>query len=280
MKKIPLAARICFFSTLALSLAATVLRTVAMFVCFDTEVGYFDASFLTTLLTVLTYVAVLLPAVLAILTPKGQLSTQWTEVKRGLTAIIPAVCCAFGGLWVLITYFYRDEDIGLWFLVSLPALASAAYYALRLCRGQGRRVPEALFNILCFAPLLWGLLAIAETYMDQFTTMNSPIKLSLQLAFLSALLAIISSLRFHFQKALPRCAMLFNAAACFFCLSASIPVLVALAAGILTNILHGAYAVVLLGIGIYTLLHFIAYFRASTDEAPENSESSSVADSL
>ncbi len=273
MKIKSLTARLCLITAAALSLAGAILRTVAMFICFDTEVGYFDASLLSTLLTVLSFAAVLLPAALCVATPKDTLPSVWPEPHRSFAPVLPFALFMASGLWMLLQVNSGQSANKILLIAGILALVAGLYYLLLIID----RLQANALSAVGYAPILWALLSVAETYADQFTTMNAPVKLSLQFGFLSVMLLTTSELRFRLSKPAPRAALCFHCIALFFCLNGSIPTLIALAAGILDRPIHGAYALALLGVGIYAALRLIFYFTIHAPEAVTSEEESAEA---
>ncbi len=262
MSRKPLTAHCCFYISLALALIGSILRTVAMFTAFDHEIGYFDPSAYTTLLSILSFAAVLFPTVLSLATPKGALPAVWPEPKHNAAAALPFILMGVGTawqLWIVVSDGFQNR---LLLLSGAIALFSTLYYFMAMAKSDSPAVPA-----LGFCPILWGLLSTAETYTDQFTTMNSPIKLGLQFGFLGVALLTTAELRFRLNKAAPRAALCIHGIALFFCLTGSIPTLIALAAGVLTRPIHGAYALSLLGVGLYAVCRLIFYMVIPAPEA-------------
>ncbi|MBE6558938.1 MAG: hypothetical protein E7661_08055 [Ruminococcaceae bacterium] len=274
MKKMPLTAKICLLSAGVLTLLGVILRTVAMFVCYDGEVGYFDSTPLSLLLTILSFAAALLPLPLTLLIPKGSLPTTWPIFKRNIVAVVPFALFAVAGGWTLWVGVSGDSATML-LLSGILALASALYYIMT----TGKTAPH-LVAWIGYLPILWGLISMAETYTDQWTTMNSPIKLALQFGFLGVMLVTVSELRFLLGKPAPRASLCFHSIAIYFCLTGSIPTLVALAAGILDRPIHGAYALGCLGVGIYAAVRLVVYllFPDISGNTPETEVSSTDAE--
>ena len=129
------------------------------------------------------------------------------------------------------------------------ALPAALYFVLSANR-QDSRYPDWL-SLVGFLPVLWCIAAVADTYTDQFTAMNSPIKISLQMGFLGLALILVSELRFRLGKALPRVATALMSIGVFFSMNGAIPVLLGTGAHLLDNELHLFYSFVLLCGGVY-----------------------------
>ena len=245
--------------TAALTLVGIGLRAVAMFTVFDTEVGYFDASVITVLMTAVSFVGAILPIVLSFFIPQDTLPTHWHEPRKNIAAIPALVCFMLCGGWTLYQAFLGSFSNRLLSVSGALALLSTLYPLLVLAVSIGRPIKNTTLSAIGFLPIFWALISLAETYTDQFTTMNSPIKLGLQFGFLGVMLFTVSELRFRLDKPLPRTALCFHAIAVFFCLTGSIPTLIALAAGILKNPVHTAYALGLVGSGIYAAARLAIY---------------------
>ena len=277
MKKMPLTARLCFIMTAAFTLSIAIFRTVAMFVFYDEEVGYF-APGVATVLTILPICFVVACIVLSIATPKNILPTVWPEGKRNV-AWVPAVLFAGCGLWELIlglTTRPLDKTV---IILALLALLSSFYYIAVLIR-----LNPAITSLFGFAPVFWGIVAMLNTYTDQNTTMNSPVKLALQFGFLGIMLATLAELRYRYNKPTPRASLCFHCFAVFFGLTGSIPTLVFLIPSLphpqnapANAYMHSAYVLALLGVGIYAAVRLYVYFTivpadaATTDNTLDTS---------
>ena len=253
--------RLCFALTAALTLLAAVLRTVCMLTVFDEAVGYFNKGILSTLSTVLYFVGVLTPAICAAFIPKGALPAALHTRLRlpaaflwGLSLIVFAV---FGvrhlfAIGVLPASLFTLRTLPVW--LALPA----SLYLFLSGNRRHSRYPDWL-SLIGFLHVLWCVLAVAETYTDQFTAMNSPIKISLQLGFIGLMLILISELRFRLGKPLPRAAAAMMGIGAFLALCGALPILVATGARVLNNTLHLLYAAVLLCGGLYGLFIQLQY---------------------
>jgi hypothetical protein len=110
-----------------------------------------------------------------------------------------------------------------------------------------------------FLPVLWSATAIAETYTDLFTAMNSPVKITLQFGFIGFMLIMVTELRFRLGKAAPRLALALFSIGTFLCLNGALPLILGAVAGKISHVPHIAYAAALLVCGLYggyILLHF------------------------
>ncbi|MBE6586175.1 MAG: hypothetical protein E7645_06590 [Ruminococcaceae bacterium] len=263
MKISSIAAKLCLITTAVLSLADVILRIISLFTCFDAEIGYFAPTLLSSVLVALPIAAALLAIAFSLLIPKNTLPTVWPEPERDLSPVFPFALFASGGMWLLWAAVTENTAGKLTILAGILGLLSAFYYFILFTAPTSKTRKPTLVAVMGYAPILWGLVSTAETYTDQFTTMNSPIKLSLQFGFLGLMLMTTAELRFRLEKPAPRAAVCFHAIALFFCLSGGVSTLVAYTAGILDRSVHGAYAMVLLGGGIHAACRLTTYFFVS-----------------
>jgi hypothetical protein len=268
--------RVCFILIATLTLAGAALRSVCMLTQFDEVVGYFNKGLPATLSSVLYFIAVIAAIVGASLIPKGALPDKLdTRLRLPAAFLYGAVLAAFTVASFLFCYAERTHDTVLTpILLGLPA---SLYFFLSADRSG--RYPDWL-SLAGFLPVFWAVTAIWETYADQFTTMNSPVKVGLQMGFLGLALLQIAELRFRLGKALPRCAVAFMGIGVFLSLNGAIPVLLGTGAHILDNTLHLFYALVLLCGGLYGLYTLFQYtwFPAEPEEngaEPESAEPAS-----
>ena len=256
--------RICFILTAALTLAGAALRSVCMLTQFDETVGYFTKGLPATLSSVLYFIAAAAAIVGAILIPKDALPDRLdTRLRLPAAFLYGGVLAAFTVASFLFCYAERTHDTLL--VPVLLGLPASFYFFLSADRGG--RYPDWL-SLVGFLPVFWTVAAIWETYADQFTTMNSPVKVGLQMGFLGLALLQIAELRFRLGKALPRCAVAFMGIGVFLSLNGAIPVLLGTGAHILDNTLHLFYALVLLCGGLYGLYTLFQYtwFPAEHEE--------------
>ena len=271
--------RLCLILTAALTLLGTALRSLCMLTQFDAEVGYFNQGPLASLSGILYAVAVASAIVGALLIPKDTLPHKLdTRLRLPAAFLYGAVLLAFTVASFLFCYGQRTHDTVLApILLGLPA---SLYFFVSADRSG--RYPDWL-SLLGFLPVLWCVTAIWETYVDQFTTMNSPIKVGLQMGFLGLALMQTAELRFRLGKALPRGAVALMGIGVFLALNGSVPVLLGTGAHVLDNTFHLFYAIVLLcgGLyGFYTLFQYL-WFPAEPEESPEDaSEDPAPAEAL
>ena len=262
--------RLCGPVTAALILTGVSLRSVCMVACFDTSVGYFNGGFLPALSNILYFLAVAVAIAWAALTPKGLLPAQLRDSGRRPVAYLWGLSLAVFTIGVLaVCYENRTNDF-LTYPMVLGVLSSLYFFA------SGNKTGRFSDGIVAlgFIPVVWCVCAAWETYTDQFTAMNSPIKVSLQMGFLGLALVLISELRFRLGKALPRLAVALTSIGVFLSLNGGVPVLLGIGVGVLTNTLHLFYATVLLCGGLYGA---ILLFRSFTpNKAPSSTQTANA----
>ncbi len=251
--------RLYFGVFAGLTLAGVLLRTIAMLTVFDAEIGYFDPGILPHLSRILYILVAAGALVWARFLPFDTPATEWRTPLRLPFALLSALSMAVFsvGLLLLRPEILKGGSPVFLALVAFGLLGSL-YFFLSLTR-QGR-YPDGISATL-FLPVFWCTAAIAETYSDVYVTINSPVKLALQMGFIGFMLLLVAELRFRVGKPAPRAAAAFLAIGTFFTLNGSIPLLAA--SGAWGRPLHTLYAVVLLAAGLYGAYHFYCHLTAS-----------------
>jgi hypothetical protein len=242
------APRIFFLATAVLTLLGSAVRTVCYLTAFDTNVGYLNPGFLTALSNWLYFVTPAALIAIALIIPKNTLPTTLHQKLRAPSSILMAATLIAFTVTVFILYTPAKGSMLLpAVLLSIPA---ALYYGISAAKNG--RYPDWL-SLLGFLPILWCVTAVADLYFDPFVTMNSPIKVSLQVGLLGFMATVLGEIRFRIGRSLPRVAAFFFGISSFTCLTAAVPLLVATGARVLDHPLHMMYAVVLLAAGLYSL---------------------------
>ena len=269
--------RVCMLVTAFITLLGVILRSLCILTAFDTTVGYFDEGLTVTLANLLPFAAVAAAAVTAALIRKDTLPRELNTPCRLPAAYLAGLALVAFTLGVLLTCYAERTNKFVAAPMALGILASLYFFASARKNG---RYSDGLCA-LGFLPVVWCVSAAWETYSDQFTAMNSPIKISLQMGFLGLALILISELRFRLGKPLPRVAAALMSVGVFFSLTGSVPVLLGTGARVLSNELHLFYAAALLcgGLyGAYTLFHFLWSPAAIPAEEPAEEPAESPAD--
>ena len=266
-----------FIITALLTLAATVCHIVILLTAFDTSVGHYQDTPLSTVLLVIIGIAVAVNVVGAIITQKNALPKAWPANLIGDVATrMPMTLFIFVGIMALAPFAQTEGGGMIHVLLFATGILTAIYYALASSRTK--KEIAGVVTVLGFAPLAWSILAVADTYLDNKIAMNSPVKIAVQLGLLSMLLLATADLRFRLGKAAPRLALAFHGFATFFCIGGGLPVLIASAVGVLNNPVYAVYAAALFSIGLYALVRSIAYVYHPVEEETPEAETVEVED--
>ncbi len=268
MKHISITPRAYAVYATVLALLGAILRTVCVLTQFDAEVGYFNNGWLSLASRALYFVAVACFAVGAIALPKKSAVSGLTSRAHTLTAYLLALVLAGFAVGAVIIGKASGEMRTLLPMAG-AAILSAVYFAITALHDE--RTSDRL-AVLGFVPVLWSILSIGETYVDPYTTINSPLKLALQTGFLGFMVLMTAELRFRLGKPSPRRAICLHAVAAFTCLTGAVSTLAGFAAGIKMDSLYPLYAAALLAAGLYALLTFPTAAPAPIENAPENPE--------
>ena len=247
MESTRLSPRVLWLITAILTVSGVILRSVCMLTAFDATVGYFNKGVLPALSAALYFAAVAAAVVGASLIHKGVLATELNTRLRRPVAVLWGLSLAAFTLGVLLVCYKDRTNTFLTVPMVMGILASLYFF---LTGSKTGRYSDGLCA-LGFIPVFWCVASAWETYTDQFTAMNSPIKISLQMGFLGLALILVSELRFRLGKALPRVATALMSIGVFFSMNGAIPVLLGTGAHLLDNELHLFYSFVLLCGGVY-----------------------------
>lgn len=264
MESTRLSPRVLWLITAILTVSGVILRSVCMLTAFDATVGYFNKGVLPALSAALYFAAVAAAVIGVSLIHKGVLATELNTRLRLPAAYLWGFSLVAFTLGVMATCYQERTNSFLTVPMVLGVLASFYFLASKNKTG---RYGDGLCA-LGFLPVGWCITAAWETYTDQFTAMNSPIKISLQMGFLGLALILVSELRFRLGKPLPRVAAALMSIGVFFSLNGAIPVLLGTGGRILHNDLHVFYAVVLLCGGIYGAYTLFQYLWFPAEAAP------------
>ena len=255
--------RLCLTLTAALTLLGVVVRSVCFLCCFDVDPGYFTAGILPALSRILYFAAVLLPVVLVLLTSPSAYPGDLVQPHRTIPAVgLGVALVIFTAVSALLRFPTRTGDIMI-IPTFLGVIASVYYF---LSHKRNGTYPDSL-AFLGYLPVLWCIAAVGELYFDPYVTMNSPVKISLQLGLLGFMLIGLAELRYRIGRPLPRYAAGFWAIGAYMCLTGAIPVLIATGAGILDNLSHLLCAVVLLPAGVYGFCLLFSHTALSVSPA-------------
>ena len=260
--------KIYLYTTFAVSAAAMILTSLSYFLSFD-AVGYFNYG--TTpfpwMLNVLCIASAITAVVSVLLIPGNALdgATPTTLVTSVCATPIAAAFAAFGGF--LLVAYLQLEVAPRSFLEVFPSFAtknapslilmlcgvfliiSAVYYALTWSTSA---VKSSAHPLLGFAPPLAGACLIGLIYFDFYVAMNSPLKIHFQLTILFFMLFMLFEVRASLGKPRPRGYLAISALTVLAASVSSVPQIAAYVGGRIDSVIHLIYALLTLGILIYT----------------------------
>jgi len=254
-----------FLVLCVLTVGATALRALSLFLFFDADIGYFHQGDDTVLKL---YIMEGICLALCFATPfllKTEKVPQ-KEDKLSPVGMIGTVLCALAfvaaALFLLFRYDLVPAPTALVLLAVAFSLLAAVYFALRLTPPSETAVWFGYCAILAAATLL------AITYFDRYTPMNAPHKISLHVCMLCTMLALLLEQRALLDRALPRVRVGVTYFAFFLCTAVGVSNVSAFLGGILDSHLYFFVDLTVLALAVY----FGAQSVKLTFHAPKESE--------
>lgn len=236
-------------TTAALSLIATVLRTLSVALFTDKASGYFKAG---AALPVLTHVVMALAAVCLMLYPFLLLRERVAlkRAKHTSASVIGALLCALLFFLNFVSACLSGSTLpGPLLALTLVALLCATLYFLLLA--PRFKVNAKTLTVLgSFAVAALACL-VALTYFDVATPMNAPHKTELHLALLAAMLYLLYELRDVAGIPMPRMLTACSALAFFLTVTVGFSNLFAYTLGIYESPLYLAEDLLLPALAVY-----------------------------
>lgn len=253
--------RVYYSGVLALTLVATLLRSLALTLAFNRADGYFKTGAglpvaLTALLAVGATAILLFPLLLRNCIPT-------TDSKKSPLKHASSVLCALLFLISFISTCIAKKTIALpaflWLVSILSLLAATVYFLTKTPICPLDTTGTAIFGSLS---LVACACLITVTYFDVATPMNAPVKVHLHLALLSVILYLLYELRDTVGAPLPRMRTVFTGLAFFFCITVGASDLVAALAGYTKGFIYLSHDLLLLGLGFYVAVRGTADLNA------------------
>lgn len=250
----------------ALAVLATVFRSLALFLHLD-EIGYFQQGAVT---VVLFYAVILLAALICLsflfLIIKEDIAKERDALPspRLSGAVAAALSLGATAVFLLLRAKMLSAPLPLVLITAVSLLCGAVYFLLRL---RGAKPDVAV--LWGYGAILSTALSLILTYFDRYTQMNAPHKLSFHICMLLAMIALFLEMRELLKRPLPRLCVAFTAFAAVFCLSSSIPNLLAFLGGVYDDPLYLFFDVMTLGLGTYFTIKCACYALCSSKEVAE-----------
>lgn len=256
--------RVFYMGTLLLTVAAAVLRTLALARALNRESGYFMANqVLPTVLAIVLGIgiayALLFPLLLRdrVPTVHAPRSTP-SQIAAGLCAALSLV--AFAGACTA----KKSVPVPtlLWLVGIFMLLAAAVYFLTKTPLCPISTMGEAVLGSLT---LIGIACLIAVTYFDIATPMNAPGKTHLHLALLSLMLYLLYELRDAVGAPLPRMRTAFGALAFFLAAAVGFSDTAAAIAGVSRSFIYLSQDFLLIGLALYIATRGVADLSATSN---------------
>lgn len=216
--------------TYALSaIVATVVAVIARVCClvwfYDEEIGYYTKGFVPMALNVFCFFAVAFMASGFLVTKKAKWLCDGRE--DNLAVKITSVLCAlaFVAFFVIsvVSTTFVSQSVVSDLLIKISSLMAIAYFAINLFGSNAKRSVQVLLG---FGLIVWAICILAITYFDVYVQLNSPDKIMLHLALISAMAFLVSEFRAYVIAINHRLYLFCASFAVFFLATCTIPSLV------------------------------------------------------
>lgn len=246
------------------AVAAGLLMPLAYLIQYDVgTANYFrSGAILPILASIFAALSALIGTVLAIRIPRGKLSISLPAPRAAIAAAIGCTACAVA-LFVSMHEGQIDWTHALAFLLSV--LSAIYELTVALCDLKQERVRD-LAILLGFAPVFNLILLNALHYFDQSLEMNAPLKITIMLGLLCAMVSITSEIRYLIGTALPRVYLMLAAWTAAAGALSALAVPVAYFAGILQDTEYLSTAFAVLGFSVTSAIRIIDLLREPCSE--------------
>ncbi len=250
-----------------LTLGATVIRTLALFLYLDADIGYFQSGKgLVIDLYIYEGLAVALAVALPFLIKKERVPAQRPLSTAGLVgAAAAAILLMVNAFYLLLRWKHLPAPVLLIIMTALFCALGAGYFTTQF-RGGGDA------TVLCGYGMIFGCTCmLAMTYFDRYVQMNAPHKISSHLCMLAVMLAVLFEVRALLGKDLPHVRLSTLAIAFFFTVSAGLSNTLAFVAGIYGDLTYLFQDLICLALAVYlgARLLDLALTSADTDKGGE-----------
>lgn len=265
MKRFPLPFRMYLLAAAALTLCATILRTLALTTAFDADIGYFrEGSPLVTAFYIIEGIALLAAFSLPFFVKRGTLPTGHPPLSlASLIATGIATLAAIAMAAILIAHIaVLSAPAILSVLCLFLLLATAIFFGFQFLAQN----PPAKTLLLCgYGVILAAACLLSITYFDLYTPMNAPHKFSLHLALLSLMLYMLFELRILIGRPRPRGLGVLSAICFFLCATTGISNTIAFLAGIYNDVFALGIDLLLIAFALYVGTRAVDPFLAKED---------------
>ena len=275
MEKISGKLKIYLCSSFILAITTAILLTLSVFLSYDTSSNYLNAALVPYVFEALLIVSILFALSAFFLIPKNGLSGDspitlpvsfasivLIAVLTAAAIVIYSVALGFGN-FALDFKSIASVSPTLLMVTGIITLIAIVYLAFNcFVTDDSQNYKHALIG---FAVPLMAALFVAISYFDISVSMNAPIKLLFHYSLISFMIWSLYELRILIGKPMPRLYFVLGMVTVIFSASASIPWLIAFAAGKLTGPVFPSYIIysaVSLGVCVYTATRLIVFVSA------------------
>ncbi len=205
--------QLCYVLLAIFTVGAVVLRSVALGLFFDADVGYFRRDDFLIDLYIMEGIATSLCFALPFLIKKEARPTADQPLSLGalVGAGLSALTLAVVAFYLLMRREQLHAPTGLVLITALLLVVGAGYFV-----GQFRTKQDTATVLVFGYGLILALACLlAVTYFDLYTQMNAPHKVSLHLCLLATMAAVLFELRVPLGRPLPHVHAAVCGFACF-----------------------------------------------------------------
>lgn len=240
--------KLALFGTALLTLLLAAWRTVCLLAFFDKEIGYFASGAALVVLRILEWLALALLIALPFLIKKEspaplREATTPSLVCSAICALLLIVCA----IYLAINGNKMPAPALVVILAAACSFLGAVYFAAPLVE-KLRGTTAVLFGYLL---ILAAALLLIITYLDRYTQMNAPHKLSLHLALITVMLGLLFEHRALLSRPKPILHVVATLLAFLTCTAVGLSNTVAFLAGTYDSALYLLLDLLCLGFGAY-----------------------------
>ncbi len=260
---------------LALTVVAVIVRTCCLLWFYDEDIGYYTRDVLPTLFEVLCPLAVaFFLSAFFVLKPHNIVADgKEDNVALKISSAVAAI--AFGVFFVssILATSLVTGNVVFDLVSKISALMSIVYFAMNLFVPYASRAAQ---TALGFGIIIWSVCVLGITYFDIYVQLNSPEKIILHLALISAMAFFVSEFKCFVDVIRGKLYLFSACCAVFFLGTCSIPSIVGWLLGIANGKKYGFYNVVLFALFVYCTTRLLSFaFAKISDEKKADEEQAS-----
>ncbi len=249
-----------FLSALTFTLLLSGLRTACFLTSYEADVGYFASTSLVLITKILYPIGAAWCLAAPLLLPKNGALEATFNTARSICSKIAGSLFLFSGICLLIGAISKMPVLfgsvaALRPILGIFAALAAVFFFTDGSRTPKKRTTHAAFG---FASLAFLFALLFYVYFDMYVTINSPIKNSLQLATLSAMLFVLYEIRDGIGRPALRLSVPIKLLCALFCIPTAVSHLIfersSLCGALEKDLLSPFFSLALLGIGIFALV--------------------------